>query len=108
MYLRSSSVLAFQALFSSSVLYPLVQCSPAHLNYSHMCRVLPGDAAWPDAATWSHFNSSIGGSLIATIPEAAPCHDPHFDEAACQTLKAEWDLPLGQYEPIICSWINLN
>ncbi|KAH7318998.1 hypothetical protein BKA65DRAFT_599150 [Rhexocercosporidium sp. MPI-PUGE-AT-0058] len=60
-----------------------------------MCRVLPGDAAWPDAAAWLRFNSSIGGSLIATIPEAAPCHDPHFDEAACQTLKAEWDLPLG-------------
>ncbi|KAF8599094.1 FAD-binding domain-containing protein [Ceratobasidium sp. AG-I] len=45
---------------------------------------------WPSSATWSSFNSSINGRLVAPRPPAWPCHDPNYDEGACADAKANW------------------
>jgi hypothetical protein len=61
------------------------------------CRCFPGDPCWPTPSEWSAFNASIDGRLIATIPLAAPCHDPQFDAAVCDRLRQNWLLPQEQY-----------
>src|SRR4051794_33200452 len=38
-----------------------------------------GDDCWPDVATWSAFNESVSGRLIASYPSAAVCHKEHYD-----------------------------
>ena len=48
---------------------------------------------WPSSAAWSNFNASINGRLVAPRPPAWPCHDPHYDEAACSEAKANWHDP---------------
>lgn len=35
------------------------------------CRFLPGDAEWPNDATWSRLNKTVGGRLIDTVPVAS-------------------------------------
>lgn len=45
---------------------------------------------WPSASTWSAFNTSINGRLVAPRPPAWPCHNPNYDEAACTDVKANW------------------
>ncbi|KAG8714353.1 hypothetical protein FRC08_012055 [Ceratobasidium sp. 394] len=45
---------------------------------------------WPPPEVWSSFNASIGGRLVAPRPPAWPCHDPNYDEAACNVAKANW------------------
>ncbi|QRV90427.1 FAD-binding domain protein [Ceratobasidium sp. AG-Ba] len=45
---------------------------------------------WPSLDVWSAFNASVGGRLLAPRPPAWPCHDPNYDEAACQEVKANW------------------
>ncbi|KAF7541241.1 hypothetical protein G7054_g685 [Neopestalotiopsis clavispora] len=57
------------------------------------CYAMPGDAAWPSAATWSQLNATVGGRLIATVPIGSPCHDPNYDAVACAALQDEWTLP---------------
>jgi hypothetical protein len=39
----------------------------------------------------------VAGRLVATKPIGSPCHDPTFDAAACDALKANWFNPLTQY-----------
>ncbi|KAI1641131.1 isoamyl alcohol oxidase [Biscogniauxia mediterranea] len=63
--------------------------SPA-LAASDDCRCFPGDACWPSEETWSSFNSTVGGKLIKTVPIGSVCHDPQYDEEACEALKAVW------------------
>ncbi|KAH8726473.1 FAD binding domain-containing protein [Phaeosphaeriaceae sp. PMI808] len=58
------------------------------------CLCLPGDACWPTQNTWSALNSTVGGKLVATVPIGSPCHDPTYDETACNDLKAKWFNPL--------------
>ncbi|KAK1139768.1 hypothetical protein N8T08_011164 [Aspergillus melleus] len=63
-----------------------------------ICRCLPGDPCWPAPATWSQFNASISGQLIATNPLGAPCHDPNYDAARCAQLRDNWTHPRLHYE----------
>ncbi|KAF9976917.1 hypothetical protein BGZ73_007534 [Actinomortierella ambigua] len=51
------------------------------------CRCQPDQACWPSASTWSSFNQTVGGRLIATTPPARECHQPHYDEAKCAQIK---------------------
>ncbi|ELU40474.1 FAD/FMN-containing protein [Rhizoctonia solani AG-1 IA] len=53
-------------------------------------RCTSSDPCWPSPSTWSSFNSSIGGRLVAPRPPAWPCHDPHYDEAACAEARQNW------------------
>ncbi|KAI1455087.1 FAD/FMN-containing isoamyl alcohol oxidase MreA [Annulohypoxylon moriforme] len=57
------------------------------------CRVLAGDSAWPSKAKWDQLNSAVGGRLIASVPLAAVCHDPHYDEKQCNHLRDRWTSP---------------
>ncbi|KAF2226022.1 FAD binding domain-containing protein [Elsinoe ampelina] len=54
----------------------------------------PGQTCWPTSNDWSQFNATVGGRLIATVPIGSPCHDPTYDAAACDALKASWFNPL--------------
>lgn len=64
-----------------------------------LCRSLPGDPGWPTAADWDGLNRTVGGRLIATIPEASVCHtEPYhnYNATACAALKPLWDFPQAQ------------
>ncbi|KAF4614409.1 hypothetical protein G7Y89_g15329 [Cudoniella acicularis] len=59
------------------------------------CRYIPGDDKWPSQSDWALLNSTVGGRLIATIPQASICHtSPYsdFNKTACETLAANWNL----------------
>ncbi|RAH43074.1 FAD-dependent oxidoreductase [Aspergillus brunneoviolaceus CBS 621.78] len=60
---------------------------------SSQCRCMPSDPCWPTTSEWSHFNSTVGGRLIKTVPLAAPCFDPNYNAADCQYLRDEWTQP---------------
>ncbi|KAL1914867.1 uncharacterized protein VTP21DRAFT_7783 [Calcarisporiella thermophila] len=51
------------------------------------CRCLPNDSCWPDLNAWNEFNVSVGGQLLVPTPPASPCHDPTFNETACDIAK---------------------
>ncbi|CAG8958606.1 hypothetical protein HYFRA_00009923 [Hymenoscyphus fraxineus] len=62
------------------------------------CRAIPGDSNWPSQDVWTELNKTVGGRLIATIPQAAVCHREgyggvQYDEAACAALAKVWDFP---------------
>ncbi|KAK4099847.1 FAD-binding domain-containing protein [Parathielavia hyrcaniae] len=59
-----------------------------------LCRVLPGDAGWPDAAAWAALNETINGLLVATVPIGHVCHDPTYDADACAALQQGWTRPM--------------
>lgn len=63
---------------------------------SSQCRCMPSDPCWPTTSEWSHFNSTVGGRLIRTVPLAAPCFDPNYNAAECQYLRDEWTQPALQ------------
>lgn len=54
------------------------------------CKTFPGDRAWPSSSEWSSFNRTVGGRLVATVPLGTPCHGVTFDNAACASLKDQW------------------
>ncbi|CAE6442278.1 unnamed protein product [Rhizoctonia solani] len=53
-------------------------------------RCTSSDPCWPSPSVWSSFNSSIGGRLVTPRPPAWPCHDPHYDAAACAEAQKNW------------------
>lgn len=64
-----------------------------------LCRCFPTDDWWPSAESWSDFNGTLGGKLIATDPLAAPCHDSrfgHYNATQCKSLQDTWTLPQTQ------------
>ncbi|KAH9894563.1 FAD binding domain-containing protein [Xylariomycetidae sp. FL2044] len=67
-------------------------------NETSECYCLPLDQCWPDESTWDAFNATIDGRLIKTVPIGSVCHDPTYDEAACQALRAAWRTPMPHYE----------
>jgi hypothetical protein len=54
------------------------------------CRCIVGDVCWPSQPQWNELNRTVEGRLIATVPLGSPCHDPHYEEAACNALKLGW------------------
>ncbi|KKA27659.1 hypothetical protein TD95_001252 [Thielaviopsis punctulata] len=75
----------------SAVALALLAGSAAASNSS--CRCFPGDSCWPSTSSWDSLNSTVGGRLVKTLPLGAVCHDPHYDEAACQDLRDNWTAP---------------
>ncbi|KAL1914343.1 uncharacterized protein VTP21DRAFT_8982 [Calcarisporiella thermophila] len=57
------------------------------------CRCLPKDSCWPDTNAWNQFNSSVGGQLLVPTPPASPCHDPNYNESACNIAKQKRSNP---------------
>ncbi|MCJ1439370.1 hypothetical protein MMC27_008762 [Xylographa pallens] len=56
------------------------------------CRYIPDDTKWPSSQIWNDLNTTIGGKLIMTVSLGTPCHDPNYNESACDYLKEQWDL----------------
>lgn len=63
---------------------------------SKQCHCFPNDACWPSPQAWDALNASIDGRLVRTIPLAHICHDPDYDEEACQELRHRWTEPRTQ------------
>ena len=65
-------------------------------NSRDNCRCFPGDDCWPTTKEWSHFNETIDGRLVATVPLASPCHAPNYDATTCAPIKDGWKWPEEQ------------
>lgn len=65
----------------------------AKANVSATCRFIPGDDEWPARSDWARLNQTVGGRLIASVPQGHVCHDPTYDEAACDALTTPTDWP---------------
>ncbi|PVH91131.1 hypothetical protein DM02DRAFT_470584, partial [Periconia macrospinosa] len=52
------------------------------------CLLLPGDYDWPKTDIWAALNTTVNGKLVATNPIGSPCHDPTYNESACNSLQA--------------------
>jgi hypothetical protein len=48
---------------------------------------------WPSHSVWTAFNSSLSGRLVSPRPPAWPCHEPHFNAAACAEARENWTNP---------------
>ncbi|KAG9520865.1 FAD/FMN-containing isoamyl alcohol oxidase MreA, partial [Aureobasidium melanogenum] len=57
---------------------------------SPSCRVLPGDAAWPNQKVWDKLNQTVGGRLIRGAPLAQPCYTPDLDISTCTAIQNDW------------------
>lgn len=56
------------------------------------CRNIPGDAGWPTADSWARLNATVDGRLLATVPIAHVCHEPTYDEEACNQVVSQWNM----------------
>ena len=57
------------------------------------CKAYPGTPEWPSETAWKAFDQLLGGTLIKTIPLAAPCFRswPSVqDNATCAQIKSKW------------------
>ncbi|PHH68281.1 hypothetical protein CDD82_680 [Ophiocordyceps australis] len=70
---------------------------PLAASSTRTCRCIPGDSCWPDDAAWATLNDTLHGRLIKSSPLASVCHDPHYDEEACNALAKAWPLPQTLY-----------
>ncbi|KDQ07938.1 hypothetical protein BOTBODRAFT_192092 [Botryobasidium botryosum FD-172 SS1] len=68
-----------------------VSTAVALSHYAPHCTA--GDPCWPSATSWAHLNDTLSGRLIRSLPAAAACHDPYYDAAACETIRANWTDP---------------
>ncbi|KAJ9657458.1 hypothetical protein H2198_004333 [Neophaeococcomyces mojaviensis] len=59
---------------------------------AQLCRVQPGDANWPDIATWDNLNSTVSGRLTKPYAIGTVCqpNDPSYDNATCTYLASQW------------------
>ncbi|KAI0194581.1 hypothetical protein F4808DRAFT_453069 [Astrocystis sublimbata] len=78
---------------SASLTYAFSCWTLAYGSKNQSCRALPHDRTWPSPKEWATLNQTVGGRLIATVPLASVCHDPAYDEAACNILKQNWLSP---------------
>lgn len=62
----------------------------AHAQSQPRRRCAYGDNCWPDAATWDHFNATVGGRLIRSLPSAAVCHSERYNANQCAVAKSSW------------------
>lgn len=70
-----------------------VKHSAAEPTSSTSCKCIAGDDCWPSAQEWADFNSTIGGKLVTPRQLASVCHNPNYDEAACEYIRKEWTSP---------------
>ncbi|TPX57014.1 hypothetical protein PhCBS80983_g04121 [Powellomyces hirtus] len=74
---------------------------PSHLEKASLaaraptreCRCLSSQPCWPSIKAWTAFNATIDGALIQARPPGSPCHDPNYDAAQCDVVKAQWSNP---------------
>ncbi|KAL2259518.1 hypothetical protein VTK26DRAFT_6786 [Humicola hyalothermophila] len=78
-------------LFAAGAVADIVNA--ALLDRFRSCKCFPGDSCWPSVRDWDALNQTVGGRLVATVPLARPCHDPHYDPVRCQVLRDGWQDP---------------
>lgn len=100
MHARSSTAGAkVVSVLSSLVLFQATSAAGQETQTRDpVCKVIPGDAAWPSTDAWSQLNQTVGGRLIATIPQAAVCYQTGYasvqaNQTACTELAENWDYP---------------
>ncbi|KAJ8112324.1 hypothetical protein ONZ43_g5419 [Nemania bipapillata] len=61
-------------------------------SYLPRCKVTPSDPAWPSSLEWQKLNSSIGGSLLQTVPAASSCYanNPFGAPDSCGDVSYGW------------------
>ena len=85
-------------------------------GHQYACKCYPGEACYPNAASWTRFNQTVGGNLQLAIPPGASCFNtlegtiPTFDAAKCANARANWgdeqwhtDHPISNLWPL---WTN--
>ena len=84
---------SLSSLFAAALAFTFLPVSYPAASPQPSCRCLPGDTCWPKAQEWASLNSTVGGRLVATVPLAAPCHDPTYNATECANIKSLWALP---------------
>lgn len=82
---------------------PLFSFGNSHgITTAKGCKVFPGDAEWPSGQAWALFNQTLNGTLIQTVPLAAPCYAswPEYNPAECEAITSAWNDSSLQYDPI--------
>ncbi|KAI9151459.1 FAD-linked oxidoreductase patO [Paramyrothecium foliicola] len=88
--MRSLTILAL----SMGTLMPLhATAAAAADNTTATCKCIPGDSCWPTVEEWDAFNATIGGRLVVPRPLATVCHNPSYDQSACEYMRREWTSP---------------
>ena len=72
----------------------LATLSAAQETPGQKCKCGPTDNCWPSIDVWDELNSTVSGRLIKTVPLGSVCHDPTYDQQACNALKTQWNQPL--------------
>ncbi|CAJ0550202.1 Ff.00g101320.m01.CDS01 [Fusarium sp. VM40] len=56
------------------------------------CKAYPGTSDWPSHNTWSRFNDTLGGKLLAPTPPGAVCHKdwPTYNKDTCSNVATAW------------------
>lgn len=88
--------MALFSLFLAVGIASVQSVSSSVIGRNSTCKCMPGDLCWPSSGEWDSLNQTLGGGLIATEPLGSPCHDPNYDEAVCNNLKANWNVPIIQ------------
>ncbi|KAK8046239.1 hypothetical protein PG996_014303 [Apiospora saccharicola] len=59
------------------------------------CRTFPGDSSWPSESEWSDLNDQLNGSLIQTVPVAAPCYKDWgvYNKEQCDVIRVNFTNP---------------
>ncbi|KAK8136859.1 restculine oxidase precursor [Apiospora sp. TS-2023a] len=62
------------------------------------CRTFPGDSSWPSESEWSDFSELLNGSLIQTVPVAAPCYKDWglYNKEQCDVIRSNFINPYFQ------------
>lgn len=96
----------FRRRFLSGLYF--IQLCLASYSSKLRCKFMPGDPAWPNTEAWDHFNSSVDGRLIRTVPIASPCHGSNFDAAACSLVRSQWHQPKFQFVIFLHTCLKLK
>ncbi|PVH96640.1 FAD-binding domain-containing protein [Periconia macrospinosa] len=97
---------SFAAIAATIVLPRLASAAPALIRNNTACRVLPGDADWPQDEEWETLNRTVGGRLIRGAPLAeTPCYSSNFSATSegCFTIQREW----ASLAPFIADPVNV-
>lgn len=71
------------------------------------CRCRPHEPCWPSSDKWSTLNDTIQGNLVTVKPLGTVCHDPTFNDAACQVVTNMTTNSLWRsQQPAAVQWTN--
>ena len=62
------------------------------------CKTFPGDSSWPSESAWSDLDGLLNGSLIQSVPVAAPCYKDWgvYNKEQCDVIRSNFSNPYFQ------------